>query len=286
MKGWPLLLGLSLLLAACGGGAPGGELPLRALASIAVLADFVRQVGGERVAVTSLLPPGADPHTYEPTPAQVKAVREARVIFINGLGLEGPALKVIRQNRRPGTPLISLAEGLPVREDNPHLWLDVSYAMRYVERVRDALIRLDPEGRGLYEGRAEAYLRRLARLDEEIRGDMAAIPPERRKLVTFHDSFLYFARRYGLKVVAYVVKSPGREPGAGEVAELVEAIRREGVPAVFREPQVQARILELAARDAGVRVGTLYSDALGDGVDSYIEMMRFNARQLRELLGP
>jgi len=258
---------------------------VRVVTSIGILADFVKQIGGDRVEVTSLLPAGADPHTFQLSPKDLQAVRQAKIVFVNGMELEGTTVQTIERNVARGTPIVALADGLAPTDDplvagNPHLWLDVSYAMGYVERIRDGLSQVDPEGVQEYQSGGERYLAQLRNLDGEIQQAVHSIPPQRRKLVTFHDSFAYLARRYGLEVVAYVIKSPGREPSAGEVAELTDSIRRQGVPAVFREPQLNARILELVARDMGIKVGILYSDSLSQEVPTYIDMMRFNAQQL------
>jgi zinc/manganese transport system substrate-binding protein/manganese/iron transport system substrate-binding protein len=213
----------------------------------------------------------------------VANVARANVVFVNGLGLEGNVLAVIEENA--GGPTVELAEGLNALGDNPHLWLDPRLAARYVERVRDALIERDPEGRVQYEANAKAYLEELGDLDRQIAAAVQSIPPENRKLVTFHDAFPYLAARYGLEVVAVVVPSPGQEPSARDVAELTETLRSEAVPAIFREPQFNAEVLELAAADAGVRVLDLLSDAYAEDADSYLELMRFNLRQLQEGLG-
>lgn len=279
------LLG-ALALAACEGGGDGeerSEAQVRAVTTLELLADFVRQVGGERVEVTALLPSGADPHTYELTPGRAADIARADVVFVNGLGLEGNVLTVVDENA--GSPAVELAEGLETLDDNPHLWLDVRLAARYVERIRDALIEQDPEGRDEYEANAEAYLTELGDLDREMEAAVQSIPPENRKLVTFHDAFPYLASRYGLEVVAVVVPSPGQEPSAQAVAELTETLRSEAVPAVFKEPQFNAEVLELAAGEAGVQVLELLSGAFTEGVDSYLELMRFNMRQLQEGLG-
>ena len=283
-----LVLGALLLAAfvaaACGSDAgEQGNGSLRVVTSLELLADLVRQVGGDRVEVKSLLPSGADPHTYELTPSRVADIAVADLVFANGLGLEGNVLDVIEENA--GGPVVELTEGLDTLNDNPHLWLDVRNAMRYVETIRDALIEQDVEGRDEYEANTEAYLEELGALDRDLEAAMQAIPPERRKLVTFHDAFPYLARGYGLEVVAVAVPSPGQEPSVRDVAELTETLRSEAVPAVFREPQFNARVLELAADDAGVRVLDLLSDAYAEGVDSYLDLMRFNLRQLQEGLG-
>jgi ABC-type Zn uptake system ZnuABC Zn-binding protein ZnuA len=272
-----------LVLVACGGQQGDGTGRLSVVTSLELFADFVRQVGGADVEVTALLPSGADPHTFELAPARVADLAHADLVFMNGLGLEGRLRGVIETNA--GGPVVELAAGLPTIDDNPHLWLDPQLAARYVERVRDALIEHDPTHRDTYTANAQAYLDRLAQLDVEFADAIASIPPERRKLVTFHDAFPYLAQRYGLEVVAVVVPSPGQEPSAQQVAALARAIQDEGVPAVYKEPQFNASVLELAARDAGVRVLDLLSDAYIEGVDSYLGLMQFNLRQLQEGLG-
>ena len=275
------LLLAAFVAAACGSDAgEGGNGRLRVVTSLELLADLARQVGGDRVEVNSLLPAGADPHTYELTPGRVADIAGADLVFANGLGLEGNVLDVIEENA--GGPVVELAEGLDTLNDNPHLWLDARNAMRYVEAIRDALIERDPLGRAEYEANTEVYLEELGSLDRDLEAALQAIPPERRKLVTFHDAFPYLARRYGLEVVAVAVPSPGQEPSARDVAELTETLRSEAVAAVFKEPQFNARVLELAADETGVRVLDLLSDAYAEDVDSYVDLMRFNLRQLRE----
>ena len=155
----------------------------------------------------------------------------------------------------------------------------------YVERIRDMLIGLDPAGQAVYEANAAAYLEQLGNLDREMESAVQAIPPERRKLVTFHDAYAYLAARYGLEVVGVVVPSPGQEPSAQDIARLTETIRDEGVPAVYTEPEFNSDVLGAAASEAGVRVLDLLSDAYADGVHSYVELMRYDLKQLQEGLG-
>jgi manganese/iron transport system substrate-binding protein len=293
------LLGLGVVLAAlaattaCGGGGEEEEVPaashVRVVTSLELFGDLIEHVGGDRVQITSLVPGGADPHTYEPVPSQVADVTKADVVLVNGLGLEQTLQNVIENNVGADVPVVVMSEGLsPLDvgeegehgEGNPHLWLNVRYAMHYVERIRDAIIQVDPAGETEYRAAADAYLAELEALDGEVADAIETIPPERRKLVTFHDAFPYFAERYGLDVVGFVIRSPGREASAGEIADLVEEIRGEDVPAVFKEPQLQARVLELAADEAGVEVCTLYSGALDGEVDSYVKLMRHDADEL------
>jgi len=282
LAGAALLLA-ALLAVACGdsGGPPDER--LRVVASLEIFADMARNVGGDRVDVTAVLPSGADPHTYELSPGRVADIARADLVFVNGLGLEGNVRDAIDENA--GGPVVELSEGLATLDSNPHLWLDPRLAARYVERIRDVLIEHDRQGRAQYEANARTYLEQLGTLDREAEAAVQSIPPERRKLVTFHDAFRYFATRYGLEIVAVVVRSPGQDPSAQDVARLTETLRSEGVPAVYKEPQFNAAVLEQAADEAGVRVLDLLSDAYTEGVGTYLELMRFNLRQLQEGLG-
>jgi len=245
-------------------------------------------VGGDRLDVSTVIPAGADPHTYEPPPGRVARLTEADLVIVNGLGLEAALQDVIKENTPSSTPIIELSQGLSVTNDdqsaNPHLWLDVQNAIAYVERIRNALVEIDPAGADAYRANADSYLAELRALDAEVAAAIDSIPSDRRKLVTFHDAFPYLAQRYGLEVVGVVVASPGKEPSAKEVADLVEAIAAEDVPAVFKEPQFNASILELAADDAGVEICTLYSGALDKKVDTYVKLMRFDAKELARCL--
>jgi len=263
---------------------------VKVVATLDLFADFARQVGGDRANVSTLIPAGADPHTYEPTPSRVAKLAKADLVIVNGLGLEAALEDVIEENTPSSTPIIELSQGLSVINDdhhdgNPHLWLDVQNAIAYVERIRDALVEIDPAGSETYRANADSYLAELRTLDEEVTADIDSIPSDRRKLVTFHDAFPYLAQRYGLEVIGVVVASPGKEPSAKDVANLVDAIAAEEVPAVFKEPQFNARILELAADDAGAEVCTLYSGTLDKKVDTYVKLMRFNAKELVRCLG-
>jgi ABC-type Zn uptake system ZnuABC Zn-binding protein ZnuA len=300
-------VGLALTLSAGCGGEDGyvpGKLPV--MATTSVLADLVRQVGGDSVSVLTLLPTAADPHTFEPRPSDVRRISQARLVIANGLGLEEAALKVIAPNLGRGARLIELAEevadaGFPLVEDdgaddddeddhaagNPHLWLSVKAAGLYVDLIRDALSEADPERGAAYAANAATYRRALAEAGSYLESRAASVPPARRTLVSTHDAFAYLAREIGYRVAAVVAPSSGQEPSAADIADLVTSIRSSGVPAVFREPQLGAegRLLERAARDAGVRVCILYSDALDGRVKSYLDLVRHNADELARCLG-
>lgn len=287
------LVGLAALAVACSDGATRqDEGRLKVVASLPLLADFVRQVGGDQVAVFALLPAGADPHTFQPTPRDVQRLAEADLLIVNGLGLEGPSLRLIENNKPAHVPLVKLAEqtaqeGLVgvIDGGNPHLWLDASLASHYVEIIREALASIDPAGATSYQANADAYREQLRSLDGEIKGLVASIPIQQRKLVTFHDSFPYLARAYGLEVVGAVLPSPAGDASPRDLAHLLTTIRQEGIPAVFVEPQFNADLLDGLAAEAGVSVCTLYSDALDGQVQTYIELMRFNANELARCLG-
>jgi manganese/iron transport system substrate-binding protein len=275
-----------VLLIACQGEEDKGQAAeVRVVVSLGLFADFARQVGGDRADVSTLMPAGADPHTYNPPPGRVVRLTEADVVVMNGLGLESPVEDTLKENIPSSATLIELAEGLPVIDGNPHLWLDVRNAIAYVERIRDALVEIDPAGAETYSANADSYLAELRTLDAEVAAAIDSIPSDRRKLVTFHDAFSYLAQRYGLELTGVVVASPGKEPSAKDVANLVNAIAAEDVPAVFKEPQFNARILELAADDAGVEVCTLYSGTLDKKVNTYVKLMRFNASEMARCLG-
>ncbi|MBI2940510.1 MAG: zinc ABC transporter substrate-binding protein [Chloroflexi bacterium] len=283
---------------------PAAGKTVAAATTLNVFADMIRQVGGDRVEVQSLVPAGTDVHTFQPTPKDVQLLASADVVFINGLGLDGFAEKVIASVRRSSHPVVVLSAGLEplvIADDdgdepaderdgehhdehdgNPHLWLDPRNGIHYVERIRDGLIAVDPDGRATYAANAERYVAELLALDRELEQQVATIPAPRRKLVTFHDAFPYLARRYGFELIGVVVKAPEREPSAQEVAVLATQIRQHGVPTVYAEPQMPARVLEVVARDAGVKVGRLYSDALDATVPTYVDLLRFDVQQLVE----
>ncbi|MGE3269191.1 MAG: metal ABC transporter substrate-binding protein [Chloroflexota bacterium] len=279
--------------------------PVKVIAGMAIVKDLVEQVGGDRVAVSSVVPPGADPHTYQPTPRDIQSMQGARLAVWNGLGLDEIAADLVQEQQLPDLMTVVLSDGIqPLADDdgdmdehegedahehahshaagNPHLWLDPTYAIKYVGSIRDALIEVDPAGADVYRANAEAYIGQIEALDLWAQAEIEKIPVERRKLVTFHDAFPYFAQHYGLEMVGVVLKSPGREPSAQEVAALVTEIQQHQIPAVYVEPQFNARILELAARDAGIQVRRLYSDAFDHQVGTYLDLMRFNVTSVVE----
>ena len=293
-----VLLALGAAVAACGPSGSASPDPSGRLAVVTtstVFGDMIENVGGDHVAVTSLVPRHADVHTFEPKPADLRAVTGARLIVMNGLGLDGWLRETIANAAAAGTPLVELAPGLPGVEllpgedpgtQNPHLWMAVPYAVRYVDRIEAALAAADPQNAGAYGERAAAYRRELEALDADVRARIASIPVADRKLVTFHDAFPYFAREYGLQVVGVAVDAPGQDPSAGEIAALVQAIRASGAKVIFSEAQFPTRLVDqLAAETGATVVAQLYDDSLGDPpISSYEAVIEWNVDQLVQAL--
>lgn len=264
--------------------------------SITIIADLARQVAGDRVRVYSLLGPGQDPHTYEPTPRDALTVSRAALVLVNGYGLDYWAERLAPDAMRAGR-LVRLAEGVRTQvlpwpgsdqRADPHLWMDPTLAARYVEQIRDALTRLDPAGAEAFRRNADRLIERLHRLDAWIAEQMALVAPERRKLVTTHDAYRYFGRRYGVAVLDTVWGvSTEEEPSAHRLAELFRKLREHGVPA-FVETTINPQTMEEIAAQAGVRIGgKLYADALGhpgSGADTYVGMMEHNVRTIVQAL--
>ena len=300
-----------VLAAACAdAGSPGGPATtatMRVVTTTAILADFAKNVGGERVEVISIVPPGADVHSFQTTPGDSVLISEAAVIVSNGKGLDSfldPLLEsaandgarwVIAARALETAPVLAMAlPSIPgVRDageqDNenfadPHLWQNPLLAVQYVERILAGLVAADPAGASVYEDNASAYIQALHDLDREIEQLLDAVPSRNRHLVTFHNAFDYFGDRYGWEVSAFVA-GDGADVTPGAVVDVLESIVAEGTPAVFAEPEFGGDVLYQAARDAGVKVGAIYSDGPASGAGGYIEMMRHNARSLVELLG-
>ncbi len=290
------LLALAVLLAACDSrtpqSQPGAPQKLTAVTTLTVLADLIQQVGGDKVQVKALVPPGGEVHTYQPTPDDIKSVARARIVFYNGVHLEEWIDETIRSAGKPSLPIVILSEGLPLikesgGEPNPHLWLDVTNAKAYVEKIRDSLAKVDVANAGYYADRAKRYLAQLDGLDTWIQAEVETIPKPRRKLVTFHDAFPYFAKRYGFSLQGVLVASPGKEPSGRDLTVLARRIKQEQVPAVFAEAQFNPKAMEVLARDTGVRVITdLYNDSLSTGpeANSYIALMKHDVTQIVKAL--
>lgn len=287
-----LLLLAATSLVACGaaGSTPPAPGVVGVVATSTVFADLVRQVAGAHVAAKSLVPAGADVHTYQPTPADLVAIADAKVVVMNGLGLDdwldgtitsaGGDADVVRLGER--LPGVQLIQGDVAGEPNPHLWMDVANAQQYVTRIGDALAAADPAAAADYRAGVTRTNSSLADLDSWIRGQIATLPSANRMLVTFHDALPYYARAYGLTIVGVAVEAPGQDPSAGEIAALVDAIKAAGVRAVFSENQFPTDLVDRLADEAGATVvASLYDDSLGDPpVTSYQALMRWDTEQI------
>jgi ABC-type Zn uptake system ZnuABC Zn-binding protein ZnuA len=295
-----LLTGAMLLLAACGRGgstatgsatASTSEGALRVVATTTVFADIVEQVGGAHVVVSSIVPAGAGPEDYEPKPEDARRLADAQLIVSNGVGLDDFLDDLIEAAGTDAERLV-LGDGVPTitvdGEANPHFWLDPSLVVQYyVPAIRDTLIRLRPADAASIRKTAEDYAARLSELDEENAVKVATIPPEHRKLVTFHDAFPYLARHYGFELVGVILDNPGQEPSASELAALVAKVKAAGVPAVFSEAQFDPKLARTLAEEAGIRsvVTTLYSDSLGPApADTYVGLMTWDVGEIVQAL--
>jgi manganese/iron transport system substrate-binding protein len=261
---------------------------INVVATTSVLADLVRQVGGTHVDVASLVPPGGEVHTFDPTPADIARVADADLVFTNGLGLDDWVADLARDSGSRA-PIIALGEKLDgVGAVNPHLWMDVRNAIRYVEQIGARLAAVDAAHAGEYEAGAASYDERLTALDDSAREQIGAIPAEGRKVVSFHDAFPYFAKAYGLEIVGTVVDAPGQDPSAGEIADLIDAIRASGATALFGEAQFNPQLAQTIAEEAGIVVVTdLYTDSLGEPpADTYEGMIRWDVERVVEALEP
>lgn len=309
MRRVTVLLAAFLVLAGCrttAGDPSPGEQPLAVVATTTVLADLVRNVGGDRVTVDALIPKGGDVHTFDPAPSDATKLSRARLLVMNGLGLDDWLVSLARDAGAAETPIARLAEDLDGVEYiaggdeheaddqdegateegsprvNPHLWLDVANARRYVERLAEVLTSIDPSGGETFEANARAYAQKLADLDASIRQQLTALPPEHRRVVSFHDALPYFARAYGLEIAGVVVDAPGQEPSAAEVAALIATIRESGVRAILAEAQFSDRLAQAIADETSASVvRQLYTDSLGEPpADSYEGAMRWNTEQI------
>ena len=302
---------IALILAGLPGASPASAQegdPLRVVATFSILGDWVARVGGDRIEVVTIVPAGGDAHTFDPNPEQVASVADADLIVEIGAGFE-PWLDDMVAASGSGATRVVVSAGLDLiggtggaspeaaheqetGEVDPHLWHDVTNAIASVETIRTALGSADAANAATYDANASAYTTELAELDTYIRNESARLPEDRRKLVTTHDTFGYFARAYGFEIVGTALNSlttGSDDPPAREIAALVEEIAAAGVPAIFAENIANTDLMESIAAEAGVTLAPpLYTDALGEpGSDgeTYVSMMRFNATTIVTALG-
>jgi ABC-type Zn uptake system ZnuABC Zn-binding protein ZnuA len=269
------VLAAALALPACGGAAaaPGG--PLRVMATTTLLASLASDVGRGRAEVSSLLPVGASPETYQPAPADMVRVHAAGLIVENGAGLESWLAPMLRSGAAR-TPIVNCSDGLPIVAANPHLWLDPEYARQYVTAIRDGMIAADPAGAAAYRANAAALDARLRALIARIRAQIATIAPANRNMIVFHNAWLYYNRRFELRTLGAIEEVPGSEPSAAHLARLIDLARAARVRAIFAEPEYNAKLVNAVARSAGIpHVALLYDDSVGTSPQTrdYVAML-------------
>ena len=288
-----LLLALTLALCLAPIQALAGE-PLKVVASFSILGDMVKDVGGDRVSLTTLVGPNSDTHVYQPTPGDAKALARADLVMVNGLGFEGWMGRLVKASGYKGQVVVA-SQGITPRtmidEDqggkkirDPHAWQDLSNGKLYVANIEKALSQADPAGAETYQANAQAYTKKIEDMDAWVKAEFAKVPREQRRIITSHDAFGYFGQAYGVTLLAPIGYSTEAEASAQNVGKLIRQIKREKIKALFIENMSDPRIIERIAKDAGVQAGgTLYSDALsepgGPGA-TYLDMFRNNVTKM------
>jgi zinc/manganese transport system substrate-binding protein len=270
---------------------------LKAVASISIIGDLVKNVGGDRVDVATLVGPNGDAHVFSPTPADARTLGAAKVVFVNGMGLEGWMTRLVAVSGAKLLPVVVTNGVMPRQAEegghravDPHAWQSVANAKIYVANIRDGLKTNDPANAATYDANAKAYLDRLDALEREVREAIEKIPADHRKIITTHDAFGYFGQAYGVEFIAPTGVSSDSEPSARDIAKIIVQVKRQKIPAVFMENISDPRMMQQIARETGARIGgTLYSDALSDAngpAATYVDMMRSNVRELAKALTP
>ena len=310
------LLPVAVLVSAACGGSPAASqevvpetVPvedgsLRVVSTVSPITNIVENIGGDRIKLEGIVPEGVNSHTFEPSFSLAATLANADVVFLNGLFLEQPSLEMAQANLKDGASIVSLGDQAVSREDwqfdfsfpesgghpNPHLWPDPILGLRYAEIVRDHLSERDPENAGYYSANYGIFRSRINQLDEAIKVMVASVPQSNRKLLTYHDSWAYFARRYGMTVIGAVQPSDFSEPSVGEVMGLIEQIREEQIPAVFGSEVFPSDVMELIASESGATfIDDLSDDDLpggpGDPRHSYLGLMVSNLEIMIPSLG-
>jgi len=264
---------------------------LNVVASFSIIADFVRTIGGDRVNLTTLVGPDSDVHVYTPAPGDAKRIAEAKLVIVNGLGLEGWLPRLVQSAGSKAQVVTASAGIAPLKlgsAADPHAWLSVPNTRIYVADITNALVVADPDDMEFFRTQSKAYLEKLETLDREVREAVAKIPAERRKVISTHDAFGYFAAEYGVQFVAPLGVSTETEPSARDIATIIGQIKAQKIPAVFLENISDDRLIRRIAAETGAKVGgTLISDGLtGEKgpAPTYIDMVRHNIKALTSAL--
>ena len=294
------LTSLTIALAVLTATAAQAAEPLPVVATFSILGDMVQQVGGDNVKVTTLVAPGGDAHVYQPTPTDAQTLAGAKLIVVNGLGMEGwidrliaaSGSKAVIAPASTGVAAQIMEEeegGSTKRVTDPHAWQNLKNGGLYIRNIAEALAKADPANAVAYRQRADSYGREIADLDVWVRQQIEQVPPTKRKIITSHDAFGYFAKAYGVEFLAPVGLNTDSEPTAAGLAKLTKQIRQEGIKALFIENMTDPRLIKTLAKETGAVVGgALYSDSLspaGGPADTYLKMFRHNIPAIVEAMG-
>ena len=282
----------------------GGADKLDVATTVAPISSITRNVGGDRIRLHGLIPDATNSHTFEPAPSDARMLARADLIIVNGLHLEQPTLDMAAASKSASAEVKMLADNTITRDQwlfdfsfpesagdpNPHLWMDVKYAERYAELMRDWFSQADPADKDAYAANTATYVARLGQLDGMIRRGVASVPEKNRKLLTYHDSWAYWAREYGFTVIGAVQASDFSDPSPQEVASLITQIRREQVPAVFGSEVFPSPVLEQIAKESGAAfIDKLRDDeppgAQNDPGHTYLGMMKSDMQVMIGALG-
>ena len=277
---------------------------LRVVSTVAPITNIVQNVGGSRIDLEGIIPPGVDSHTFEPAPSDAVKLAAADLVVVNGLALEGNTIELAQANLKPGSRILELGPNTITRDEwvfdfsfpeehgdpNPHVWMNPLHALKYAELVRDALIEMDVTNADYYRQNTERFRTRIDALDKAIIATVATIPEQNRKLLTYHDSFAYFAPRYGFEVIGAIQPSDFAEPSPREVASLIDQIKESGVTAIFGSEVFPSTVLEQIGRETGVRyLDTLRDDdppgEPGSPENTYVGMLQYDVQQMALALG-
>jgi manganese/iron transport system substrate-binding protein len=283
-----LAVALLAVLTACARSSSGSTPGKVAVATtISTLNSFVQGAGGEYASVKNIVPIGASPETFAPAPQDVATVADANLLVENGAGLETWLDRLLHDAGARDLHVVVATAGLPVKNSNPHLWMDPVLAQRYVLAVRDGLVAVDPAHADAYRRNAASYNARLDQLVVEIRRKIATIPPSHRYMIVFHNAWQYYNDRFGITTLGFVERNPGQEPNPAQIAELIDSAKRHGVRAVFSEPEYSPKLLSTIAQGAGIKViENLYDDSVGTDprVANYIDMMTYDTNVIVQAL--
>lgn len=275
-----LALACAGLLSACGGAqAAQSNAPIPVVTTISTFNSLVTGVGGNYVRVQNLVPVGASPETYEPTPQDAVMLSQARLLIENGAGLESWLGATLKNVTTPGLKIVVESDGLQVKNDNPHLWMNPDNAKIYVEKIRLALTQLDPAHAAAYRANAAAYDTKLDALARSIAQRIDTIPRDQRYMIVFHNAWQYYNDRFGIVTLGFIEANPGQDPNPEQVAHLIDLARQHHVRAIFSEPEYSKKLADQIASNAGIHVvDDLYDDSLGTDprVHDYISMLNYD----------